>query len=151
MPHLEPERVLERFSTYLREDVREEIDDEFVAGQVGSMSSTLQYLSQQLELERDVTIRQRETLLDSLAEVEERCDDGTVREEARRARERIEEADTGDVDELETTLVSACNDVLESINAELDGEEAREARRPLYGFLRTRVEGQLELLGRDTE
>jgi len=45
MPHLNPERVLERFSTFLQEDVRAEIDDEFIDGQVGSMSSTLSYLA----------------------------------------------------------------------------------------------------------
>lgn len=151
MPHLNPERVLDRFSTFLQEDVRAEIDDEFVDGQVGSMSSTLSHLARELRLKREVTMEQRRVLLDGLESVERNCVDTTVTEAAERARERVGYASAGDVDELESVLVDACNDVLDAINTELDGSDARDARKPLYEFLRVRVDGQLELLGRDGE
>jgi hypothetical protein len=157
MPHLRPARVLERFSSFLYTDVKPEIDDEFVEGQVGSMSSTLSFLAQQLEAEHAMTMRQRETLLDGLETVATDCDDETVVEAAESARERVAEAGTGDgagdggVDEVQSALVDAANDVLATIDRELDGDAARAARRPLYEFLRVRVEGQLEMLGRGEE
>lgn len=149
MPHLQPAQVLEEFASFLQDDVRAEIDDEFVDGQVGSMSSTMRYLSQQLRHEHEVTVRQRDSLLEALAAVERNCDDTAVVESAASARERIENASADDGNELETVLISACNDVLDAINAELEGDAASAAREPLYDFLRVRVEGQLELLGRD--
>lgn len=149
MPHLQPAQVLERFASFLQEEVRGEIDDEFVDGQVGSMSSTMRYLSQELRHKHDVTIRQRKSLLDALEAVERNCDETAVVESATDARDRIENASAND-DELESVLVSACNDVLDAIDTELDGDAARAAREPLYDYLRVRVEGQLEMLGRDT-
>lgn len=151
MPHLKPARVLERFSSYLYTDVRPEIDDEFVDGQVGSMSSTLNHLARQLRTERAVMERQRESLLDGLGAVAADCDDETVAAAADEARDRVASADACEVDEIRTVLVDACNDVLETIDRELDGDAARAARRPLYEFLRVRVEGQLEMLGRGEE
>ena len=149
MPHLQPAQVLEEFASFLQNDVRAEIDDEFVDGQVGSMSSTMRYLSQQLRQKHEVTVRQRDSLLEGLTAVEQRCDDPDVVETTASARERIENASADDSEELETVLVSTCNDVLETIDADLEGEEANAARKPLYDFLRVRVEGQLEMLGRD--
>ena len=151
MPHLRPARVLEEFSSYLQSEVRPAIDDEFVSGQVGSMSSTLSYLARELAGKGEVTERQRATLEAGLREVAEECDDEAVRERATAARERVTEAAEDDPNELEATLVEVANDVLDAINAELDGAAARAAREPLYEFLRVRVEGQLEMLGRDAE
>ncbi|PGF17690.1 hypothetical protein CP556_17365 [Natrinema sp. CBA1119] len=151
MPHLNPERVLERFSTFLQEDVRAEIDDEFIDGQVGSMSSTLSYLASELRLKREMTIRQRQALVDGLETVTRNCDDLAVSEAAERGRERIAEAQTGDTTELESVLIETCNDVLETINEELAGSNARDARAPLYEFLRVRVDSQLAMLGRDSD
>ncbi|ELY50394.1 hypothetical protein [Natronolimnohabitans innermongolicus] len=148
MPHLQPAQVLEQFASFLQEDVRAEIDDEFVDGQVGSMSSTMRYLSQELRHRDEVTSRQRASLLEGLEAVDGRCDETAVVESAADARDRIENA-SANSNELETVLVSACNDVLETIDAELEGDAARAAREPLYDYLRVRVEGQLEMLGRD--
>lgn len=149
MPHLQPAQVIEQFASFLQDDVRAEIDDEFVDGQVGSMSSTMRYLADQLRQQREVTRRQRDSLLEALEAVERDCESTAVTGAAADARERIENASGADGDELEFALVSACNDVLDEINAELEGDAARAAREPLYDFLRVRVEGQLEMLGRD--
>jgi len=135
----------------LQSEVRPAIDDEFVSGQVGSMSSTLSYLAQELRQKGAVTERQREVLEAGLREVAAECEDETVRERAGAARERVAEAAGDDPNELEATLVQAANEVLDAINDELDGAAASAAREPLYEFLRVRVEGQLELLGRDAE
>ncbi|THE64034.1 hypothetical protein D8Y22_15020 [Salinadaptatus halalkaliphilus] len=150
MPHLEPAQVIEQFASFLQDDVRAEIDDEFVEGQVGSMSSTMRYLATQLRQQRAVTRRQRAALLEALEAVERDCEESAVTDAAADARERIEHASEADGDDLEPVLVSTCNDVLDTINAELEGDAANEARKPLYDFLRVRVEGQLEMLGRDT-
>ncbi|WP_175607302.1 hypothetical protein [Natrinema saccharevitans] len=42
--------------------------------------------------------------------------------------------------------MAVADDVLTTIDAELDGDAAAVARRPLYDFLRTRVDEQLRLL-----
>ncbi|SEH17244.1 hypothetical protein SAMN04487967_3081 [Natronorubrum sediminis] len=149
MPHLQPAHVLEEFASFLQNDVRAEIDDEFVDGQVGSMSSTMRYLSRQLRQKHEITVRQRDSLLEGLAAIEQDCDDPAVVESVAAAQERIERTPAEESTELETVLVSTCNDVLETIDAELEGDDAGSAREPLYDFLRVRVEGQLEMLGRD--
>jgi hypothetical protein len=48
VPYLEPEHVLKRFSTFALSAVRPAIDDEFLQGQVGSMASTLRFLSMEV-------------------------------------------------------------------------------------------------------
>lgn len=148
MPHLQPAQVIEQFASFLQEDVRAEIDDEFVDGQVGSMSSTMRYLAAQLRQQSEITRRQRDSLLEALDTVERDCESIAVADAASDARERIEASDA-DGKKLESLLVSACNDVLDEITAELEGDDARAARDPLYEFLRVRVEGQLQMLGRD--
>lgn len=151
MPYLDPSRVLARFSSFAREEIRPEIDDEFTRGQIGSMSSTMRFLANELSGQRAALTRQREALLDALDELEETLDRTELEpivDTVSSARTRVKDVDEG-TDELESALLSASNDVLAEIDRNLEGETARRARRPLYDFLDVRVQSQLEMLGRD--
>jgi hypothetical protein len=159
MPYLRPERVLDRFSSFARNDVRSAIGgegDEFLEAQVGSMSSTLSFLSKELEGMGDAVESQREALLAALDEAESVLQDvdfdgGDLQTTVEETRERVSNAPRDDVYEYEQVLVDASSDLLEAVDEELDPETARAVREPLYRFLRARVESQLEMLGRDAE
>lgn len=158
MPYLDPELILDRFATFTREDVRPAVEsggDEFVHAQVGSMASTLQFLAGEVGGRETAVRAQRRALIDRLNELEavlERNDvDSTaVRAAVDGARDDIAAAD-GSAGDVEETLLTAADDVLTAIDRELDGERAAIARRPMYDFLRTRVDRQLRLLGREGE
>ncbi|OLZ39158.1 hypothetical protein A6E15_17250 [Natrinema saccharevitans] len=156
MPYLDPELILDRFAAFTREEVRPAVtDDEFVHAQVGSMASTLQFLAGDVG-GREAAVRvQRRTLRESLTELESALDRHDVGSSAVRtavddARSDLETAD-GPTRDVEETLVAVADDVLTTIDAELDGDAAAVARRPLYDFLRTRVDEQLRLLGREDD
>jgi len=156
MPYLHPKLVLGRFSAFAREEVRPAVvgeGDEFLEAQVGSMSSTLQFLSKELDGMRDAVESQHEALLEALAGTEQVLDG--LESEAPELRgvlgaghDRLAEppADSYDHEQL---LLAVGSDALEAVSAELDGEAARAAREPLYEFLRVRVTAQLEMLGRE--
>jgi hypothetical protein len=153
MPQLDPELVLDRFATIVREDVRPAITDEFAHAQAGSMASTLQFLAGEVG-GREASVRtQARVLSERLTELEATLERNDIDSTAVRA--AIDDAraqlDAGDraTHEFETTLLEAADDVLGTIDEELDAEHAAIARRPLYGFLRTRVDEQLRLLGRE--
>lgn len=148
MPYLEPEDVLREFSRYALEDIRPALkeDEQFMRGQVGSMASTLRFLAGELEGMDDAVASQRQSLVDALAETETRVSDQQVREAVVDARERVEAAGS-DPRETERVLLDAANDALAAVD-DLDDEDARRARAPIYDFLDTRLEAQLQLLGR---
>jgi hypothetical protein len=148
MPYLEPEQVLREFSRYTIEEVRPALadDEEFMRGQVGSMASTLRFLAGELEGMDAAVDGQRESLLDALDRAESAVEDDAVLETLRDARSRVEAADD-DARDAERVLLAAAEDALSAVD-DLDEEAAREARRPLYDFLDTRLEAQLGLLGR---
>ncbi|MFC7157582.1 hypothetical protein ACFQPA_19330 [Halomarina halobia] len=157
MPYLRPELILDRFSAFARDDVRPSIvgeGDEFLEAQVGSMSSTMSFLSKELEGRGDAVETQREALLDALDGVEQVVDEADgdvddVRTSVEATRERVSNAPRTDVYEHERVLVGASSDLLETVEEDLDRETAQAVREPLYGFLQTRVESQLVMLGRD--
>ncbi|MFC5973505.1 hypothetical protein ACFPYI_19420 [Halomarina salina] len=159
MPYLRPELVLDRFSSFARDDVRPAITgegDEFLEAQVGSMSSTLSFLSKELGGMGESVETQHEALLAALDDADDVLDDAAVEgadlsvsvEETRR---RVSNAPRDDVYEHERVLVEASADLLEAVDEGLDRETARAVRTPLYGFLETRVESQLRMLGREAE
>jgi len=154
MPYLDPERILDRFATFSREEVRPAVgDDEFVHAQVGSMASTLQFLAGEVAGRETAVRTQRRALCESLDELEsvlerDDVDSPAVRNAIDDARSDLDAVD-GPTRDVEETLVTAADDVLATIDAELDGDAAVIARRPLYEFLRTRVDEQLRLLGRE--
>jgi len=148
MPYLKPEKTARRFSEFVLEEVRPRVEDEFVRAQLGSMASTLRFMSGEMQGMEEAVEAQRQTLVAALdgveAAVEE--DEEEVLGSVEDARERVDpEAGTR---ELEEALLAACEDVLRSIDDELKGEDARRARRPLYDFLDVRVEAQLRMCGR---
>ena len=159
MPYLRPELVLDRFSSFARDDVRPAIvgeGDEFLEAQVGSMSSTLSFLSRELEGMGDAIDSQHDALVAALDEAERVLDDasadgGDLDPSVKQTRERVSNAARDDIYEHERVLVDASSELLEAVDEELDDESARAVREPLYGFLRTRVESQLRMLGRDAE
>ncbi|UHQ95212.1 hypothetical protein [Haloterrigena alkaliphila] len=158
MPYLDPELILDRFATFTREEIRPAVDDgvdEFVHAQVGSMASTLQFLAGEIDGRETAVRDQRRALdecLDELEAVLERneIDSTAVRTAVDGARDDVAGADEP-TRTLEETLLPAADDVLTAIDRELDGERAALARRPMYDFLRTRVDRQLHLLGREGE
>ncbi|WP_254533622.1 hypothetical protein [Natrinema gelatinilyticum] len=155
MPYLEPEHVLHQFASYLNDDVRSAIadDQKFVQAQVGSMSSSLNFLAMELGGMHVAMKTQRRRLLCAFDDIESELGDGdaavAVADAIDTARAELEQTDMTDVRALETELTNAANTVFEAINTELDEKAARRARRPLYDFLDTRVQTQLDLLGRE--
>jgi hypothetical protein len=159
MPYLPPELILDRFSTFARDDVRSSINgegDEFLEAQVGSMSSTLSFLSKELEGMGDAVESQHEALLEALDGAEQVLNDvdaggSDIRITLEETRERVSNAPRNDSYEHEQILVDASSELLEAVNEDLDRETAQAIREPLYQFLQTRVESQLEMLGRDAQ
>ena len=159
MPYLRPELVLDRFSSFARDDIRPSITvegDEFLEAQVGSMSSTLSFLSKELEGMGAAVESQHEALLAALDDAENILDDadvdgGDLSVGVDETRERVSNAPRDDVYEHERVLVDASSDLLEAVDEELDRETAQAIRGPMYRFLGTRVESQLRMLGRDAE
>ncbi len=158
MPYLHPELVLRRFSAFAREAVRPSVvgdGDEFLEAQVGSMSSTLGFLSKELGGMRDAIDVQHEVLLEAL-EGAERALDG-IDTEAPEVRTVVEDGRTrladppADVYDHEELLLEVSSDALGAVEAALDGEAASAVRDPLYEFLHVRVTTQLEMLGRKAD
>lgn len=157
MPYLDPSHVLRQFSTFAREEVRPALADDqrFVAAQVGSMASTLQYLAAELDAGDEAVATQREALtaaLEDAANVLRNADvDGTeaVFAAVTDAQQRVAELDD-DTREAEDELLDAADEALAAIDG-LDGETAKAARRPLYAFLDARLETHLRMLGRDDD
>lgn len=152
MPYLEPEHVLRQFSGYLQGDVREAIGDEhkFVEAQVGSMSSSLNFLARELDSLNEDLATQRRALLDALDEVESALEQEggspSVEREIEMARETVRDAETADEYEYERVLTGAATDVLETLET-LEDQRAASVRAPLYSYMNTRVRTQLEALG----
>lgn len=157
MPYLKPEDGLERISEFTRSEVRGGIaeDREFLRDQVGSMSSTLRFLAREIEMREDVVAEQTETLLAALTEVDRELaavdEAGAVESVVADARDLVKGLETLDVYEREQQLLDACNDVLDAVEAELQGDAARRVRRPLYDFIDARLRLQLEILGRSSD
>lgn len=154
MPYLDPERILDRFATFTREEVRPAVgDDEFVHAQVGSMASTLQFLAGEVGGREEAVRAQHRVLRESLDELESvlernEIESAGVRTAVDDARSDLDAVD-GSSRDVEGTLLTAADDVLTAIDRELDAERAATARQPIYEFLRTRVDRQLRLLGRE--
>ena len=154
MPYLDPELILDRFATFTREEVRPAVtDDEFVYAQVGSMASTLQFLAGEVGGREAAVRTQRRALhesLDDLESVLKRADieSMAVWSAIETARNDIDTAE-GSTGDIEETLLTAANDVLATIDKELEAERATIARQPMYDFLHARVDQQLRLLGRE--
>ena len=158
MPYLHPELVLRRFSAFTREEVRPSVvgdGDGFLEAQVGSMSSTLSFLSRELGGMRDAVDAQHTALLEALDGAEGALDGiDTAAPEVQTVVEdgRTRLADPpADVYDHEELLLEVSSDALAAVEADLDGEAARAVRDPLYEFLHVRVTAQLELLGREAD
>lgn len=173
MPYLRPDRVLSKFSRFVSDDVREALPSEerFLRGQLGSMASTMEFLGGELtgkahalgeqeaalEAALDETAAELETIGSELESAGETDPDGhreSVEMALSKARDRISDAPVPQSPETtiekEAVLTNACENVLASID-DLPDEHARRLRKPLFGFLDTRVDGQLRLLGREDE
>lgn len=154
MPYLEPEHVLQQFASYLNEDVRNAIEDDqkFVRAQVGSMSSSLNFLSRELGGMHVALKTQQRRLHCSLDDIEDGLSEdesgAAVADAITAARADIERADATNAREFEQELTTAAIAVFKAVNEELDDADAQQARQPLYDFLDTRVQTQLDLLGR---
>lgn len=157
MPYVDSELALERLSDFIRDEVRPEFEesDQLLHAQLGSLSSTLSFISKEQHGRVDSVRQQRAALLEAtdsvdeiLADIEDDTD--SVEQVLVRAREELAESDVSDTRETEKTILSSANDILEAIDADLDGRGAARAREPIYGFLRARVEAQFDVLGRET-
>lgn len=156
MPYLRHDDVLSRFSQFLREDVREGLpeEEEFLRGQVGSMASTMRFLTGELAGKAHALGAQETELIAALDELEAELESGEedVEDAIAEARARLSDAPVPDSPETtracEDAITTACEDVLSAVD-ELPADRARTLRRPLYEFLETRVESQLRMLGRE--
>jgi hypothetical protein len=158
MPYLHPEVVLRRFSAFTRGEVRPSVvgdGDEFLEAQVGSMSSTLDFLSKEVDGMRDAVEAQHEALREALDGVE-RALDGLdaeapeVRAVLEDGRDRLADPPAAVYDH-EERLLEVSSDALAAVETDLEGEAACAVRSPLYDFLRVRVTAQLEMLGRGSD
>jgi hypothetical protein len=150
MPYLRPETVLEEFSGFTLSTVRPAIreDEEFVRGQTGSMASTLRFLAGELEARAAMVDEQERALREALDAVADTTADAAVAEAVDAAVADLDDA-PGRVREREGAVLEAADDVLAAVDTHLEGKAAREARRPVYGFLDARTAGQLRMLGRE--
>lgn len=156
MPYLRPKLVLNRFSTFARDDIRPAIvgdGDEFLEAQVGSMSSTMSFLSKELDGMGDAVETQHDSLVDAIddadrALVDAAGDTGAVSSTIADARDHLSESSWGDPYAHEEVLLEHSSAILEAVDEHLDDPSAKSVRAPLYRFLQTRVETQLEMLGR---
>jgi hypothetical protein len=152
MPYLEPEHVLRQFAGYLQDDVRDAIEDEhkFVEAQVGSMSSSLNFLARELDSLNEDLAAQRRALLEALDDVEAALEQEggspTIERAIETARDSVRNADPSNGYEYERVLTGAATDVLNSLE-DLDDQSAAPVRRPLYSYMNARVKTQLEALG----
>lgn len=153
MPYLQPDEVLSRFSSFARNDVRDAIPEEaFARGQVGSMASTLQFISGELAGMEPALDEQERTLREALADVEASLDDDAVATAVEGARTRLDDAPEPNTPERlrrrEEAMLEGCEAVLSAVD-DCESGRARELREPLYAFLDSRVAAQLRLLGRE--
>jgi len=148
MSYLKPEKTARRFSKFVLEEVRPRVEDEFVRAQLGSMASTLRFMSGEIQGMDEAVEAQRGTFAAALDGVEAAVGENEekVLESVEDARESVDE-DVG-TRELEESLLVACENILQAIDDELEGDEARRARGPLYDFLDVRIESQLRMCGR---
>ncbi len=157
MPYLRPETILRRFSQFTRQEVRTAIttdENGFMEAQVGSMSSTMRFLSMELDGIRDAVTEQHEALEEALNNADAVLTGNdppvnVVRKELETANNRLATAPRTDVYAHEQELLDISQDILAVIDTELEEDVAREVRRPLYEFLSTRVSTQLKMLGRE--
>jgi len=153
MTYLPPSVVLERLSEFTADTLIGAIGEgsKFERAQAGSMSSTLDYLSKEVA-GRDSSIHeQREALLDALDELEPLGDEKATAfmTDQREALESVDST-TGNSEAVQSALLVGMTDLREAIDDGTFGEDTPEARRVLYDLFRTRVESQLQVLGRDS-
>lgn len=151
MPYLQPEHITREFSRFAIEEIRPAIDDDeqFVEAQVGSMASTLRFLSGELQGMPEAVDAQHAAAREALAAAEDvlaEHEATAAREAVADAREQVAAAE-GRSREVEAAVLEAVSDALAAVD-DCDDEVARAARDPLYDFLDTRAESQLRLLGR---
>jgi len=105
------------------------------------MSGEIQGMDEAVEAQRGTFAAALDGVEAAVGENEEK-----VLESVEDARESVDE-DVG-TRELEESLLVACENILQAIDDELEGDEARRARGPLYDFLDVRIESQLRMCGR---
>jgi hypothetical protein len=149
VPYLNPEDTLERFSEFALDEIRPAIDDDFLQGQVGSMGSTLRFLSMEIAGKRGAVERQQKKLGESLDNVLEETDNEEISAVVEDGKEKLNDISGQDTHKTEELLLDISNNVLTAIEEELTEESAQTARRPMYEFMDARVEAQLEMLGRE--
>lgn len=151
MPYLNPEHTLERFSEFALDEIRPAVDDDFLQGQVGSMGSTLRFLSMEIAGKRGAVEQQKSGLEASLKKLLERTNDDEIENIVEGEIDKIHSIPDQEPNKTEELLLDISNNVLTAIDNELTEESAQTARRPMYEFLDTRVESQLEMLGRESK
>lgn len=152
MTYLPPSVVLSRLSEFTSDTVIGGIGEgsKFVRAQVGSMSSTLGFLSQEIARQDEALLEQREALLDALDDVEN-LGDNEVSVFVADQRDTVENIDPrmGNTEEVQSVLLDAMGDLQTAINDGTFEEDTAEARGVLYDLFETRVQSQLWVLGRD--
>lgn len=152
MPYLDPAQILKQFSQFLQMEVRPAIpdDERTTRAQVGSMSSTLRFLSKELAGREEAFEHQRQALLEALDEIDRRLTNlsgaDRVQSEVIDARAQLKQAE-GTFQEREAVVLDSSDAILAAIEGDLEDDEARSVRKPMYDFLETWVDSQLRMLG----
>lgn len=152
MTYIAPSVVLGRLSEFTSDTVVEAIGEEssFVRAQVGSMSSTLGFLSREVEHREEAVLEQRRRLLEAFENLEHLGDEDASSFVAEK-REAIESIDPiiGKTDDIRTKSRDTLGELRQAIEEGTFGEDTPEARTILYDLFETRIENQLHMLGRE--
>ena len=152
MPYLPPELVLDRLSTFTSDEVIGYVGAEssFARSQVGSMASTLGFLSREVEHQDDALLTQYESLLDLCDDLEE-ISGADAPAVVREQREILTSVDTsiGNTARVNRVVIDVFEEFRQAIAAGSFGEQTPQAREALYDRFQTRVESQLQMLGRE--
>lgn len=149
MTYVPPSVVLERLSTFTAETVIDAIgeDSGFARAQVGSMSSTLGFLSREVERRDGAVLERRNGLLDALEDLEELGGQDATAFVAEQ-RQRVEAVDPviGNTEEVRTVLREVLGELRRAVEDGIFEPDTPAARRQLYDLFDRRVQSQLSVL-----
>lgn len=153
MPYLPPAVVLERLSQFTADTLVGAIGEgsKFERAQVGSMSSTLGFLSKEVDGRDESIGEQLEATLIALDDLST-LGDGAATAFVADRREALESVKPtmGNTDAVQSVLLETMSDLREAVDDGTFEDDTPEARRICYDLFETRVESQLAMLGRES-
>lgn len=148
MPYMPPATVIEQLSAFMLETLQDELDEDsaFLRAQVGSMSSTLGLLSQEIRDRPAAIERQRSAVIEALDDL------GTLdagqSDRISTLQNRMESVDTsiGNEQLVAQVVRETMSELQAAIASGKFGSATPEARQILHELMETRVQAQLSML-----